>query len=161
MPSSSKRAERSNLLAATALATCLEWYDFAVYGFLAAIIGKHFFPADDPLASLLASFGVFALGFLARPLGGVLFGHIGDKVRPKAHLAHIRLSHGWRHLRHRRSARRQPGRRRGATFLLVIVRICQGLSMGGEYTGSAVYLAENCAGPTAAALSAAGRKSAV
>ena len=141
MSTSLKHTERRNLLAAT-VGNVLEWYDFAVYGFLAAIIGKHFFPADDPLASLLASFGVFALGFLARPLGGVLFGHIGDKVgRKPTLLISVGLMGGGTFAIGILPDAHQIGD--AAPVLLVIVRIAQGLSMGGEYTGSAVYLAEN------------------
>ena len=55
----------------------LEWYDFAVYGFFAATIGKHYFPSDDPRVSVDAAFGVFAIGFLARPAGAVILGHLG------------------------------------------------------------------------------------
>ena len=57
----------------------IEWYDFAIYGFFAAAIGKQFFPSDDPLASLLAAFGVFAVGYGARPLGGVVLGRLADR----------------------------------------------------------------------------------
>jgi MHS family proline/betaine transporter-like MFS transporter len=58
----------------------MEWYDFAVYGYFASIIGKQFFPSEDPVVSLIASFGAFAAGFLVRPLGGIIFGRIGDLV---------------------------------------------------------------------------------
>ena len=75
-------AARRNILAGT-IGSVLEGYDFAVYGYLAPIIGKLFFPADDPVASLLAAFGVFAIGFAARPVGGAVFGHIGDKLGRK------------------------------------------------------------------------------
>jgi len=61
----------------------MEWYDFAVYGYFAAIIGQHFFPSEDPTASVIASFGAFAAGFLMRPFGGFIFGHIGDKYGPR------------------------------------------------------------------------------
>jgi MHS family proline/betaine transporter-like MFS transporter len=71
-------AARRNLVAG-AIGSVLEWYDFAIYGYLAPIIGTLFFPADDPVASLLAAFGVFAIGFAARPVGGLIFGYIGDK----------------------------------------------------------------------------------
>ena len=57
----------------------LEWYDFALYGYLAPITAGLFFPSSDPLASLVESYAVFALGFLARPLGGLVFGRIGDR----------------------------------------------------------------------------------
>ena len=55
-----------------------EWYDFAIYGYFAASIGRNFFPREDSVAQLLAAFGVFALGYLVRPIGGALIGHIGD-----------------------------------------------------------------------------------
>src|SRR3954453_5865511 len=61
----------------------LEWYDFALFGFFAREIGAHFFPAHDPTASLLAAFGTFAAGFLMRPVGGALFGWVGDRVGRK------------------------------------------------------------------------------
>lgn len=136
-----KTVERRTLLAAT-VGNVLEWYDFAIYGSVAAIIGRHFFPADDPLASLLASFGVFALGFLARPLGGIVLGHIGDKVGRKPTLIISVCVMGCGTF----AIGVLPGTSQigdAAPFLLVLIRVIQGLSMGGEYTGSAVYLAEN------------------
>jgi MHS family proline/betaine transporter-like MFS transporter len=75
-PSESDAARR-NVVAGT-IGSVLEWYDFAIYGYLAPILGKLFFPASDPVASLLAAFGVFAIGFMARPVGGAIFGYIGD-----------------------------------------------------------------------------------
>jgi len=120
----------------------LEWYDFAIYGYFAPTIGANFFPSDDPTVSVIAAFGAFAAGFLVRPFGSILFGHIGDKL----------------------------GRRRGlvlsvilmaiptfaigvlpdyaaigttASVLLVLMRMLQGLSVGGEYTTSIVFLVEN------------------
>src|SRR5947209_17240035 len=57
----------------------MEWYDFSVYGYFAAIIGRNFFPTGDRTSSLIAAFGVFAAGFFMRPLGSLLFGYIGDK----------------------------------------------------------------------------------
>src|SRR5882724_11383196 len=64
----------------------MEWYDFAVYGYFAPIIGRQFFPSEDPAASLISAFGVFAAGFLMRPVGGLIFGHIGDRIGRKAAL---------------------------------------------------------------------------
>ena len=58
----------------------LEWYDFAVFGFLAPFMSSLFFPADDRLAGLIKTYGIFAAGYLMRPLGGILFGHIGDRL---------------------------------------------------------------------------------
>jgi MFS family permease len=61
------------------IGNALEWYDFAIYGYFAVQIGRHFFPHDDAVAQLLSAFGVFAIGYLMRPIGGVLVGHIGDR----------------------------------------------------------------------------------
>ena len=78
----SRAAGRRNILAG-ATGNILEWFDFAVYGTLAPILGKQFFPADDAVASLLSAFAVFAVGFAVRPLGGILLGHIGDRMGRK------------------------------------------------------------------------------
>jgi MFS family permease len=61
----------------------MEWYDFSVYGYFATNIGRHFFPTQDAVSPLIAAFGVFAAGFLMRPLGSLVFGHIGDKMGRK------------------------------------------------------------------------------
>lgn len=119
----------------------MEWYDFAVYGFFAATIGKLFFPSDDPVVSLIASFGTFAAGFLVRPLGGLVFGRIGDMVgRQRAMYLSV-------------MAMGVPTMLMGllptyssigiwAPILLVSIRLVQGLSVGGEYTSSLVYMVE-------------------
>ncbi len=120
----------------------MEWYDFAVYGYFAMIIGKLFFPMTDPAVSLIASFGAFAAGFLVRPLGGLVFGRIGDLVgRQKAMTLSV-------------IAMAVPTVLMGclptyetrgiaAPILLIVRRIIQGLSVGGEYTSSLIFLAEN------------------
>jgi MFS transporter, MHS family, proline/betaine transporter len=64
----------------------MEWYDFTAYGYFASIIGRNFFPNTTPLGSLIAAFGVFAAGFLARPVGSLIFGHIGDRIDRNAAL---------------------------------------------------------------------------
>ena len=61
----------------------LEWYDFTVYGFFATVIGSQFFPDEDKVVQLISAFGVFAAGYLMRPLGGVIFGHIGEVVEKR------------------------------------------------------------------------------
>src|SRR3954451_2972713 len=76
-------ASTRQIIVASLVGNVMEWYDFAVYGYFAVAIGTSFFPADDPVSSTLAAFGVFAAGFLARPLGGVLFGHVGDRFGRK------------------------------------------------------------------------------
>ena len=68
------------VIAAGMIGNLLEWYDFAIYGYFAATIGRKFFPHEDPVAQLLSAFSIFAIGYLMRPLGGVLVGHIGDTL---------------------------------------------------------------------------------
>jgi MHS family proline/betaine transporter-like MFS transporter len=122
----------------------MEWYDFAVYGYFAPIIGQQFFPSTDAVASLIAAFGVFAAGFLMRPIGAVVFGHIGDKIGRKPALTLsvlamaiptflIGILPDYQHM--------------GATasVLLILMRLIQGLSVGGEYTTSVVFLVEGAA----------------
>src|SRR3990172_7880686 len=80
------------VLAAGVIGNVLEWYDFAVYGFFAPILAEQFFPAGDRMVSLLAAFGAFAVGFLMRPVGAVIFGHIGDRHgRAKALLLSVAM----------------------------------------------------------------------
>ena len=74
------------VIAAGMIGNLLEWYDFAIYGYFAATIGRQFFPHEDPVAQLLSAFGIFAIGYLMRPLGGVLVGHIGDTLGHRAAL---------------------------------------------------------------------------
>jgi MHS family proline/betaine transporter-like MFS transporter len=71
--------ESRRQIAAGAIGNVLEWYDFAVYGFFAVIFGRNFFPSSNHLVSLLSAFAVFAAAFFMRPLGGAIFGHIGDR----------------------------------------------------------------------------------
>jgi MFS transporter, MHS family, proline/betaine transporter len=75
-----KEAARRRVIIAGIVGNALEWYDFAVYGYFAAIIGKHFFPARDVVGATMNAYGAFAAGFLMRPIGGLLFGHIGDRA---------------------------------------------------------------------------------
>ncbi|MCD8505012.1 MAG: MFS transporter [Burkholderiaceae bacterium] len=120
----------------------LEWFDFAIYGFFAVTIGKIFFPQEDPVAQVLAAFGVFAIGFLMRPVGGILLGHIGDKHgRHKAMLVSVILMAVPTFL-----VGILPGYETlglAAPVLLLLLRMLQGLSVGGEYTTSIVYMIEN------------------
>jgi MFS transporter, MHS family, proline/betaine transporter len=122
----------------------MEWYDFSVYGYFAANIGRHFFPAQDAVSSLIAAFGVFAAGFLMRPLGSLLFGHIGDKVGRKVALtASVALMAIPTFLIGALPSYQQIGVM--ASVLLVLMRLLQGLSVGGEYTISSIFLVEHSA----------------
>lgn len=139
--SSIHAARRRTTLAGIA-GNVMEWYDFAVYGYFAPIIGRQFFPSEDPTASLLAAFGVFAAGFLMRPIGGLIFGYVGDRYGRKAALTASVL------------AMAIPTCLIGflpnyaawgvwATASLVVLRMIQGVSVGGEYTTSVVFLVES------------------
>ncbi len=120
----------------------LEWYDFVLYGYFATTIGSLFFPNFSTFASLMATFGVFAAGFIMRPLGGVIFGHIGDKVgRKNALLWSIYLMAIPTTLIGLLPTYEQIGWL--APLFLTLIRLAQGLSMGGEFTGSMVFVVEH------------------
>jgi MFS transporter, MHS family, proline/betaine transporter len=119
----------------------LEWYDFALFGFFAREIGAHFFPAADPTASLLAAFGTFAAGFLMRPVGGALFGWVGDRFGRKQALIWSVLAMAFPSF----LIGLLPGAETiglAAPVLLLLFRLMQGLAVGGEYMASAVFLVE-------------------
>ena len=135
-----RAAERRTVIAGLA-GNVMEWYDFGVYGFFAAAIGSQFFPSDDPSTSLLASFGVFAVGFIARPLGGLLFGHIGDRLgRRAAVVSSVVLMIIPTLFMALLPTYAQIGV--AAPIFLVLLRLAQGLAVGGEYTTSMVLLVE-------------------
>jgi MFS transporter, MHS family, proline/betaine transporter len=136
----SEQARRRVVLAGVA-GNVMEWYDFAVYGYLARTIGSLYFPADSQTARLLAAFGVFAVGFMMRPLGAVLFGFIGDRVgRGPALLWSVIAMAVPTFAMGLLPTYADIGY--GASVLMVLCRMTQGLAVGGEFTGSAVFLAE-------------------
>ena len=119
----------------------MEWYDFTAYGYFAAVIGRHFFPAQDAVSSLIAAFGVFAAGFVMRPFGSLVFGHIGDKIGRKLALtASVLLMAIPTFLIGLLPTYEQIGVT--ASVLLVLLRLLQGLSVSGEYTTSVIFLVE-------------------
>ena len=126
----------------SAAGTLVEWFDFALFGYMAFYIASNFFPSEDRVAGLLATFAVFLVSFILRPIGGVYFGKLGDKLGRKKILAlTVLLMSGstaaigfipsydsigiW------------------APILLVLARVIQGLSAGGEYTGATIYTVEH------------------
>ena len=118
----------------------MEWYDFSVYGYFATVC-RHFFPAQDATSSLIAAFGVFAAGFLMRPLGSLIFGHIGDKLGRKLALTtSVMVMAVPTFLIGILPTYQQIGLL--APVLLVLLRLVQGLSVGGEYTTSSIFLVE-------------------
>jgi MFS transporter, MHS family, proline/betaine transporter len=136
----SSKARNKKILAGT-VGNTLEWYDFAVYGYLAPIIAQQFFPSSSPTVSLISTFGVFAAGFLMRPIGSLLLGHIADKAgRSKALLLSVALMAIPTTLIAFLPTYESIGI--AAPILLTVLRLLQGLSVGGEYTGSSVYLYE-------------------
>jgi MHS family proline/betaine transporter-like MFS transporter len=127
---------------AGAIGNALEWYDFSLFGFFAPVISSQFFPSNDPRAALLNTFGVFAAGFLMRPIGGVLFGHLGDRMGRKWTLGlSVLLMAVPTALVGLLPTYHQIGLT--AALLLLLSRLLQGLSVGGEYVGSMSYLAES------------------
>ncbi len=139
------RAARPHVLAAwsSMFGTSIEWFDFFLYGTAAALVfNKIFFPQLDPLTGTLAAFATYAVGFVGRPLGGLIFGHIGDRIGRKATLLLTLLLMGvptvligllppyavvgdW------------------AAFLLVVLRLIQGIAVGGEWGGAVLMAVEH------------------
>ncbi len=127
---------------AASIGNTLEWYDFAIYGYFAVVIGELFFPSANKELATISAFAAFASGYLARPIGALIFGHIGDKIGRKKSLVasvgimaistiSIALLPTYEHI--------------GiyAPILLVFFRIISGISVGGEYIASAVYVLES------------------
>lgn len=130
------------IVAAGLVGNILEWYDFALYGFFAPTIGTLFFPAADTTTSLIAAFGAFAAGFLMRPVGAVLFGQIGDRIgRRKALVVSITMMAVPTMLMGLLPTYAEIGIY--ATILMIVMRMVQGISAGGEYASSFVFLVEH------------------
>jgi MFS family permease len=127
---------------ASSLGTLFEWYDFYLYGSLAVFFGSRFFPPGNETAQLLASLATFGAGFGVRPLGALVFGHIGDLIGRKytflVTMATMGLSTA---LVGFLPTYEQIGLT--ATIVLVLLRLLQGLALGGEYGGAATYVAEH------------------
>ena len=143
MDSDGPKVLRKTVLAG-AIGNVLEWYDFALFGYFAPVLSRLFFPASDPSLSLIATFGVFAVGFLARPLGALLFGYWGDTRGRRAALAwSIILMALPTCLVGMLPTYAQIGL--AAPLILTMLRFFQGLSVGGEFTGSVTFLVEHAA----------------
>jgi metabolite-proton symporter len=138
-----KASSTSHVVWASVLGTAIEWYDFLIYGTAAALVfNKLFFPSFDPFVGTLAAFGTYAFGFVARPIGGAVIGHFGDRVGRKAMLVTTMIIMGagtfligclptyneigiW------------------APILLVTLRFAQGIGIGGEWCGACVMVIEH------------------
>jgi MHS family shikimate/dehydroshikimate transporter-like MFS transporter len=141
-PAPDRRQTRRAALGSFA-GTTLEWYDFFIYGTAAALVfGDVFFPGDDPTVGTLAAFATFAVGFAARPIGSVLFGHFGDRIgRRNVLMVTLLLMGGATVLIGCIPSYDSIGI--WAPVLLVVCRIAQGIALGGEWGGAALLSVEN------------------
>ena len=127
---------------ASFIGTFVEWFDYAVYGFLATVIAVVFFPATDTRSALMATYGVFALSFIVRPIGGVIWGHFGDKFGRKSTLTlSIFIMSSATFVIAFLPSYQTAGL--AAPVLLLLTRLVQGFAASGEYAGAASFLAEH------------------
>lgn len=140
---SAEKSALSRIVWASVLGTVIEWYDFLIYGTAAALVfNKLFFPTLDPLAGTLAAFGAYAVGFVARPLGGAIFGHFGDRLGRKAMLTATMMIMGvGTFLIGCLPTYSQIGI--WAPVLLIALRLLQGIGVGGEWGGAVLMVIEH------------------
>src|SRR6202171_2305720 len=128
---------------ASCFGTIIEWYDFLIYATAATLVfNKAFFPTFDPLAGTLAALGSYAVGFLARPLGGALFGHFGDRLGRKSMLVLTLFIMGLSTF----SIGLLPTYQSIGVFapiLLIALRVVQGIGLGGEWGGASLMVLEH------------------
>jgi MFS family permease len=140
--SDQKAWSMKRVVAASSAGTAFEWYDFFIFGSLATTIQKVFFAGLDPTAGLVAALGLFAAGFAFRPLGALIFGVIGDRLgRKGAFLATVSLMGASTFLIGILPTYATAGI--VSPILLILLRILQGIALGGEYGGAAIYVAEH------------------
>lgn len=141
VPTPKRASTPRRLLLAGAIGSVLEWYDFTIFGAFAVVLAKVFFAGDDELTGILSTFAIFGVGFLARPLGAVLFGYLGDRVgRRRTLILTILLMAIPTTLMALVPTPAQIGV--AATLSLVVLRFLQGLSAGGEVAGGYTFLSE-------------------
>jgi MFS family permease len=137
-----KPVSMRTVVAASSAGTAFEWYDFFVFGTLTAVIAKNFFAALDETAGLLAALALFGAGFFFRPIGALIFGHVGDRIgRKGAFLVTVTLMGSATFAIGLLPTYAQAGPI--APILLILMRIIQGTALGGEYGGAAIYVAEH------------------
>lgn len=143
VPLSAKTPNTGKLAAASAIGTALEWYDFTVYNIMAALIFNHiFFPSFDPLVGTILAFSTYAVGYVSRPIGGIIFGHLGDVLGRRfvlvATLVIMGVTTALMGL--------LPGYARWGIWspvLLVTLRFIQGIALGGEWAGAVLLSMEH------------------
>jgi MFS family permease len=137
-----KRWTMARVVIASSAGTAFEWYDFFIFGSLAPVISKVFFAGLEPTPALIAALALFAAGFAFRPLGALIFGVVGDKLgRKGAFLITVSLMGAATFLIGFLPTYAQAGST--AATALVVLRILQGIALGGEYGGAAIYVAEH------------------
>lgn len=130
------------VIGASSLGTLIEWYDFFIFGSLSIVISTKFFPADNPTAAFLSTLATFAAGFVVRPFGALFFGRLGDLIgRKYTFMVTLMLMGGATFLIGCIPSYESIGF--WAPILVLILRLLQGLALGGEYGGAATYVAEH------------------
>lgn len=130
------------VITASSVGTLIEWYDFYIFGSLSTIIAAKFFPSENPTAALLSTLATFAAGFIVRPFGALVFGRLGDIIgRKYTFLLTLVLMGGSTFLIGLVPSYATIGG--WAPFLVLVLRLLQGLALGGEYGGAATYVAEH------------------
>jgi len=143
LASANSTTEVGRIVVSSVIGTAVEWYDFLIYGTASALVfNKLFFPTLDPVLSTIAAFGTYAAGFLARPLGAAIFGHFGDRAGRKAMLVMTIIIMGiGTFLIGLLPTYDQIGI--VAPVLLVLLRLLQGIGIGGEWGGAVLMVVEN------------------
>src|SRR5215218_1285589 len=130
------------VITASSVGTLIEWYDFYIFGSLASTIATKFFPDTNPTTALLATLATFAAGFIVRPFGALVFGRLGDIIgRKYTFLLTLVLMGGSTFMIGLVPSYATIGG--WAPFMVLVLRLLQGLALGGEYGGAATYVAEH------------------
>lgn len=142
MENTNEKQSIFKVIGASSLGTLIEWYDFYIFGSLAVIIGKQLFPSDAGASALINTLAIFAAGFIVRPFGALVFGRLGDLIgRKSTFLLTLVLMGGSTFLIGLIPSYATIGY--AAPILVLILRLVQGLALGGEYGGAATYVAEH------------------
>ena len=142
MSQSKESSKIALVIGASSVGTLIEWYDFYIFGMLATIISQQFFPADAGTAALLSTLAIFAAGFIVRPFGALVFGRLGDLIGRKYTFLLTLLIMGGSTF----AIGLVPGYATigwAAPIIVLVLRLLQGLALGGEYGGAATYVAEH------------------
>src|SRR6266513_1840683 len=132
----------AKIIVVSSVGTLIEWYDFYIFGSLATVIASQFFPKTNPTAALLSTLATFAAGFIVRPFGALVFGRLGDLIGRKYTFLLTLIIMGGSTF----AIGLVPGYEQIgfiAPLIVLLLRLLQGLALGGEYGGAATYVAEH------------------